>query len=224
MLGEVIQLFMSSQLRVILVFLGAVLVVATYTFPLWQPYLGVLPGRGDNAFLGLPAELSEQLVQLPQSQLDALRELAEEMPEQARQIAIAQLTPGGFIDEPEPEELGQRRSILGDIVPGQPTVQASGTLTIYEIADGSYILRLDELALTNIPDMSLYLSASAAPQNREEMEARGGFHRLQELQGNSGNQNYRIASEIDLSSYSSVVIYSETLDLVIAFATFRIRL
>ncbi|MEM6530612.1 MAG: DM13 domain-containing protein [Chloroflexota bacterium] len=215
---------MNNQLRVLSVLLGAIVVVATYTFPLWQPYLGLIPGRSETAVLGLPPELSEQISLLPPGQLAALRELAEEDPDMARSLAIAQISRDDFVDEEEPTELGQQRVILGDFVPADDVLQAEGQLTIYETANGDFILRLDNLDVTNIDGLSIYFSGQRAPLTGEEMQQDENYYRLIELRGNAGNQNYNIAPEVDLDSYNSVVIYSEALDIVVGYAAFTTRL
>ena len=215
---------MNNQLRVLVILLGAVRVALTDTFPLWQPYLGLIPGRGETAILGLPPEVSEQINLLPPGQIAALRDLAEEDPELARSLAIAQISRDIFVDEEEPTELGQQRVILGDFVPADDVLQAEGQLTIYETANGDFILRLNELNVTNIDGLSIYFSGQRAPLNREELQQDENYYRLIDLRGNAGNQNYNIAPEVDLDSYNSVVIYSEALDIVVGYAAFTTRL
>lgn len=209
---------MSNQLRVLTVLLGAVLVFVTFTFPVWQPYIALIPGRGETALLGLPTELSERLNELPPAQVDALLELAEEQPEMARRLAIAQLTPSIFLDEAVPNEMGQQRVAFGEFAPAHEYVQMGGALSVYEIADGSHIIRFDEFNVTNAPEMMVYLSSNSAPTNREELEADGNYHSLLPLESSSGNQNYEVAAELELSNYRSVVIYSEELDVIMGYA------
>jgi hypothetical protein len=211
---------MNNTLRILAVLLGGVLVVLTYTFPVWQSYLSLLPGRSETAFLGLPAELSEQVNLLPPAQINALRDFAEENPDIARSIAIAQLSRDNFIEEEEPQELGQQRVIFGDFRPTEDILQAEGVLTIYETANNSFILRFDELNVTNLDGISIYLSRQAAPLTLEEIQQGDNYYRLIELRGNAGNQNYPLPAEIDLESYNSVVIYSETIDIVVGYAPF----
>jgi hypothetical protein len=210
---------MSNQLRILVVLVGAAGVVMTFTFPLWQPYLGLLPGRGETALLGLPQELSERFNELPPEQINALLTLAEEEPEQARRLAIAQLTPSIPLEEPVPNQVGQQRVAFGTVEPAHAFVQAAGQLSVYEVADGSHIIRLDELNVTNAPGIGVYLSNSNAPTTREELEANGEYHMLLPLESSQGNQNYEVAAELDLSSYNSVVLYSEELDVVVGYAT-----
>lgn len=217
---------MNTQLRAFVILLGAALVAATYTFPTWQPYLSMLPGRGETNILGLQAELAEQLLErVPPEQIDGLRDLASEQLPLAQEIAMAELRPDQTADDDVPSELGQLLPQLSDVTPLDadaalygPALRASGTLTIYELADGRYILRFDELDITNLPEMNLYLSGNPRPTNQEELEQNGFYHRLRALQGNVGNYNYEVAPELDLFSYNSVVIYSEPLGVIVGYA------
>ncbi len=99
---------------------------------------------------------------------------------------------------------------------GQATVLASGEFrslehgtsgraVVLELADGSRVLRFEALDTSNGPDLHVYLSEVAAGD-----DARGygeGFVDLGKLKGNKGNQNYAIPTEVDLSRYSSAVIW-----------------
>lgn len=217
---------MNTQLRAFLILLGAALVTATYTFPTWQPYLSMLPGRGETNILGLRADVAEQLQErVPPEQINGLRNLAREDLSLAQEIAMAELRPDQTANDDVPSELGQLLPQLSDVAPLDadaalygPAVHASGTLTIYELADGRYILRFDELDITNLPEMNLYLSGNPRPTNQEELQQNGFYHRLRALQGNVGNYNYEVAAELDLFSYNSVVIYSEPLGVIVGYA------
>ncbi len=215
---------MSSQLRALVVLVGALLVALTYTFPLWQPFLGLIPGRGETAVLGLPSDMSEQLAALPPDRLDALLDLADEDIDLAQNLAMAHLRQDRFINDDVPSAVGQNRIIGGQFQSALGTVEAEGDMTIYETVDGSHIIRFDDLNITNAPEMRVYLSAASNPLTQEEMEQNGNFHTVAELLGNAGNQNYSLAPEIDLSGYNSVVIYSEALGIVVAYARFSLRL
>jgi len=217
---------MNTQLRAFVVLLGAALVVITYTFPTWQPYLSLLPGRGETSILGLRADLAEQVVmQVSPEQVSGLRELAEEDVELAQEIALAELRADQAVEEEIPAELGRLLPSLSDVLTLDtetalygPALHANGVLTIYELADGRHILRFDDLNVTNLPGLSLYLSGNPRPSNEEELQQNGFYHRLRPMLGNAGNHNYEVAAELDLFSYNSVVIYSEPLGVVVGYA------
>ncbi len=91
--------------------------------------------------------------------------------------------------------------------------QGSGDATVYQLEDGSRVLRLEDFDVTNGPDLHVLLSTSADP----EAEL-GDYIDLGSLKGNVGNQNYEIADNIDLTGYLSVVIYCQPFHVVFATA------
>lgn len=83
--------------------------------------------------------------------------------------------------------------------------RATGTATIFRLADGSYVLRLEDLDTENGPDLRVYLSeATASAQGREFAE---DFVDLGALKGNRGDQNYEIPGGVDVSRFRSAVIW-----------------
>ncbi|MFZ4813977.1 MAG: DM13 domain-containing protein [Phototrophicaceae bacterium] len=216
---------MNSQFRATLILLGALLVALTYTFPIWQPYLNRLPG-GQTVFPGLPAELTDAYLLLPEDQRTALNEVAEEDPNLALQLVLGQLRQDNVVPpelQATPQMVGPTLAGLGDFIAPDDRVQAEGQITLFVLADGRYILRLDNFRVTNLPQMTVYLSASVAPLDQETFQRSGAFQAIGELQGNVGGQNYPIAPQTDLSEYNTVVIYSESLNVVVAYARFAVR-
>ena len=84
--------------------------------------------------------------------------------------------------------------------------RGSGEATIYQLPDGSHLLRLEDFMVTNGPDLRVLLAESGDPMTREELQS-GGYTHLAKLKGNIGNQNYEIPADIDLSEQNSVIIY-----------------
>lgn len=64
--------------------------------------------------------------------------------------------------------------------------------------DGSKILRLENLHVTNGPDLYVYLATDKGASD---------FVSLGKLKANNGNQNYNIPSETDLTKYDTVLIW-----------------
>ncbi len=83
----------------------------------------------------------------------------------------------------------------------------SGVVRVLELADGTRIVRLEDLDTDNGPDLFLYLSPN--PSSGPEGAFDDGFVNLGRLQGNKGNQNYDLAADIDLSAFESVVVWCE---------------
>lgn len=94
--------------------------------------------------------------------------------------------------------------------------RGSGTATIYELEDGSRLLRFEDFEVTNGPDLRVILVPNGDPQDAEEI---AGYLELEPLKGNVGNQNYEIPADVDLSQYGSVVIYCKPFHVLFAVAS-----
>lgn len=87
----------------------------------------------------------------------------------------------------------------------------TGTVRILRLADGSRVLRLEDLDTSNGPDLKVLLSDAAVKPGR------AGWHvfddnahvSLGSLKGNKGSQNYAIPSDVDLGAYRSVSIWCD---------------
>ncbi|HKZ61849.1 MAG TPA: DM13 domain-containing protein [Nitrososphaera sp.] len=75
---------------------------------------------------------------------------------------------------------------------------AEGLAKVISLEDGSDVLRLEDLKVTNGPDLYVYLAT--------DMQA-SDFVDLGWLKANNGNQNYDIPEGTDLSKYNTVVIW-----------------
>jgi hypothetical protein len=75
---------------------------------------------------------------------------------------------------------------------------AEGMAKVIPLQDGSNILRLENLRVTNGPDLYVYLATDKSASD---------FVSLGKLKANNGNQNYNISSEIDLTKYDTVLIW-----------------
>ena len=95
--------------------------------------------------------------------------------------------------------------------------KGSGQATIYRGPDGAHLLRLDDLDVTNGPDLFVYLSPHNDPNNPDEVKTEG-YVNLGELKGNRGNQNYPIPSDVDVPSQGSVVIYCRAFSVIFSVA------
>ncbi|MBC8078156.1 MAG: DM13 domain-containing protein [Chloroflexales bacterium] len=100
-----------------------------------------------------------------------------------------------------------------------PGDTASGRATIYRIDGGQQLLRLEDFATTNGPDLFVVLSGSANP-DADGVKA-GAFLQLAALKGNQGNQNYELPADIDLSQYKSVVVWCRAFNIVFGYATLQ---
>ena len=85
-----------------------------------------------------------------------------------------------------------------------------GTARLIEVSPGSFIVRLEDFAVRNGPDLFVYLSPSADGYT-------DGVVELGRLKADRGNQNYEVAAGTDASSARSVVIWCK--QFAVQFAT-----
>ena len=96
--------------------------------------------------------------------------------------------------------------------------RGSGTATIYRTPDGSEVVRLEDLNVTNGPALHVVLSTHPDPERSEQVKQEG-YVDLGDLKGNRGNQNYPIPAGVDTSIHKSVVIYCYPFAVVFSVAT-----
>ena len=96
--------------------------------------------------------------------------------------------------------------------------RGSGTATIFRTPDGSEVLRLENLDVTNGPALHVVLSTHSDPERSEQVKQEG-YVDLGDLKGNRGNQNYPIPAGVDTSIHKSVVIYCYPFAVVFSVAT-----
>jgi hypothetical protein len=103
--------------------------------------------------------------------------------------------PGGL--SAQPLESGRFYSIL------HPT---EGTATIFQMGDGTRVLRLTSFSTSNGPDVHVYMVAADDAKDVATVE-NAGFIDLGVIKGNIGNQNYSLGSDLDLAKYRAVSIW-----------------
>ena len=96
--------------------------------------------------------------------------------------------------------------------------KGSGQAIVYQGPDGSHLLRLENLDVTNGPRLHVYLSGHADPGDPEAVRVQG-YYDLGTLKGNRGNQNYPLPSDVDVTAYNSVVIYCQPFHVVFSVAS-----
>ena len=131
----------------------------------------------------------EQSSTSPPSSLETLTVPSSEPP--ARSTTVA---PGPFL------------VLSGEFKDADSRHRGSGTATIYRLEDESLVLRVENLDVTNGPDLHVILAPVQDAQSRSDVHAEG-YLDLGELKGNKGDQNYPIDGDIDLTKQWTVVIY-----------------
>jgi hypothetical protein len=85
-----------------------------------------------------------------------------------------------------------------------------GTARVLELADGRRFVRLEGFETDNGPDLYVYLSTN--PADGPEGAFDDQFTNLGRLQGNIGDQNYELPTDVDPATYTSVVIWCDRFD------------
>lgn len=89
---------------------------------------------------------------------------------------------------------------------------AEGLAKIIPISNNDNILRLENLKVTNGPDLYVYLSTDKSASD---------FVNLGKLKANNGNQNYDIPPETDLSKYNTVLIWCKAFSVLFGSAELK---
>lgn len=116
--------------------------------------------------------------------------------------------PAAVVEEPMPEEDMASMQILAQGEFYDLAHHGMGTATLYELADGSRILRFENFEVLNGPDLHVYLAAQNPVPDTVGVELANSID-LGSLKGNVGSQNYDIPADLDLSLYASVVIWCD---------------
>ena len=119
----------------------------------------------------------------------------------------------------QPEAPNQVEAVaMGSFKDADSFHRGSGTATIYRTPDGSEVLRLEDLNVTNGPALHVVLSTHPDPERSQQVKQEG-YVDLGDLKGNRGNQNYPIPAGVDTSIHKSVVIYCYPFAVVFSVAT-----
>lgn len=113
---------------------------------------------------------------------------------------------------PVSEDPGPQTLADGELVSHEHAT--SGTVKLVRLADGSHVVRLENLDTSNGPDLRVWLTDAPVK------EGPGGWHvfddgeyvSLGKLKGNKGSQNYAVPKGVDPSRYTSVSIWCDRFD------------
>lgn len=163
----------------------------------------------DEQFPGVPTP--EALARMPDDKkaamADKVLEAARGMPDKAMEDARdGMMTPGA----PAVLAAGMFRDV-------DSVHKGSGAAGLYRLADGNHLLRLENLKVTNGPDLRVFLVRHPGPAASADVTA-GSYIDLGALKGNIGNQNYAIAPGTDLSGVASVVIWCKAFGVLFSTA------
>jgi Electron transfer DM13 len=112
---------------------------------------------------------------------------------------------------PQPLVTGQFYSIL------HPT---AGTATIYQMGDGTRVLRFTGFRTSNGPDVHVYMVAADDAKDVATVR-KAGFMDLGVMKGNIGDQNYTLNGDLDLAKYRAVSIWCKRFSVNFGAAALR---
>ena len=210
-----------SRTRALILLVVIAVVVAGLAIT--QPWLYFVNREVNEAFPGLSADQREAVSNMPEEEKQALIAMAKENSDMAEQTAMAQIGADAVVPAAEqamPPEMPAEPTVLvrGSFIDIDPIHGADGSATIYELPDGSRVLRFDDFSSKNGPDLHVYLSTEA-PASTFAGLGENEVH-LGALKGNVGSQNYEVPADVDLSLYRSVVIYCRPFHVVFSTAEF----
>lgn len=122
------------------------------------------------------------------------------------EMEIAMTAEPSISKEDMPEGADQGMTILAQGQFYGIAHEGMGTATIYELADGTRILRFENFEVLNGPQLHVYLAPQNPVPDSVGIELEGALD-LGELKGNIGDQNYTIPAELSLDDFQSVVIW-----------------
>jgi hypothetical protein len=107
---------------------------------------------------------------------------------------------------------GPRTLASGELISHEHAT--SGTVKLVRLADGSHVVRLDNLDTSNGPDLRVWLTDAPVKEGTAGWRVfdDGEYVSLGRLKGNKGSQNYTVPADVDPSRYTSVSIWCDRFD------------
>jgi len=84
--------------------------------------------------------------------------------------------------------------------------ETKGTATVFQLPDGKRVVRFTGFETSNGPDVRVFLIAAADATDNDTVK-KAGYIELGKLKGTTGDQNYDLPAEADLSKYQAVTIW-----------------
>ncbi|MDW4909709.1 DM13 domain-containing protein [Streptomyces sp. ADMS] len=90
----------------------------------------------------------------------------------------------------------------------------SGAVKLVRLADGSHVVRLENLDTSNGPDLRVWLTDAPVKEGEAGWHVfdDGEYVSLGKLKGNKGSQNYAVPEDIDPALYTSISIWCDRFD------------
>ena len=120
-------------------------------------------------------------------------------------------------DMPEPDITGPVALATGALMDADDFHRGSGGVTAYRLEDGSQVLRLEDIEVTNGPDLRVLVAPGHGIADRDALQA-AGYIELGPLKGNIGSQNYDFPAGYQIPEQLTVVIYCKPFHVIFATA------
>lgn len=211
---------MSRTLVYVVIVLGVVILAGGAA--IFEPWTFFQTDVVDEAFPfdDMTEEQKAAYNSLPDEMKDGLMAMAEDEaiePAMVKETTEAVLMPDAEVaEEPMPEMVPENMLLgMGEFGRIDPIHAAEGTAAIYQLSDGSRVLRLEDFKSTNGPELHVLLTTGTEATTFGDV---GDYVDLGILKGNVGNQNYEIPDDVDLSAIKSVVIWCRPFKVVFSVA------
>lgn len=124
---------------------------------------------------------------------------------------------GGTTTSPPPSE--PRTLAAGELISHEH--RTTGAVKVLRLADGTRILRLENLDTSNGPDLRVWITDAAVKEGTAGWRVfdDGEYVSLGKLKGNKGDQNYALPAGLDLEQFTSVSIWCDRFDVSFGAAT-----
>jgi len=138
------------------------------------------------------------------------RAAAAEVPDDMTEEEVeAEMLEAEAVNTDAADDMPETEPVLlatGSLMGADSFHQGSGDVSVFELADGSRILRLEEIDVTNGPDLHVIITPVTGVEGRDDVKA-PGYLDLGELRGNVGSLNYDLPADYELPEEFTVVIY-----------------
>ncbi len=108
--------------------------------------------------------------------------------------------------DPQPETTGPVAVATGRLMDADDFHRGSGEVTVYRLEDGAHVLRLEDIEVTNGPQLHVIVAPAHGITNRDALQS-AGYIDLGSLKGNIGSQNYDFPADYQIPGQMTVVIY-----------------
>jgi hypothetical protein len=121
-------------------------------------------------------------------------------------LVIAQQIDSPLVEPPLPGMTAPGASAISSGTFYNIDKAATGKVTVYRQADGSYAVRLDDFFVSPTSDLELRFSGLDAPHNSQDVE-NASSDLISVMDVTAGSLNYKVPPGVDPTKYRSIVIW-----------------